>query len=94
VPAAAALSFSALKQVGVGVRKPRHSFDFSRKPAQPAPLPLCDALLKRLGCTAGVASPRLPRSEPSPLRSLSFLPLLSSVLLVTRPLLGLTEREE
>ena len=86
VPAAAALSSSALKQVGVGVRKPRHSFDFSPKPEQPAPLPPCAALLRPLGCTAGVASSRLPRSEPSQLRSLSFLPPLSSVLLVTHPL--------
>ena len=44
------------------------------------------ALLRPLGCTAGVASSRLPRSEPSRLRSLSFLPPLSSVLLVTHPL--------
>ena len=37
--AAAALSSSAWKQVGVGVRKPRHSFDLlSHKPAQLAPL--------------------------------------------------------
>ena len=43
-------------------------------------------LLRPLGCTAGVASSRLPRSEPSRLRSLSFLPPLSSVLLVTHPL--------
>ena len=42
--------------------------------------------MKPLGCTAGVASSRLPRSEPSRLRSLSFLPPLSSVLLVTHPL--------
>ena len=86
VPADAALSSSALKQVGVGLRKPRHSFDFSPKPVQPAPLPPCAALLRPLGCTAGVASSRLPRSEPSRLRSLSFLPPLSSVLLVTHPL--------
>ena len=33
MPAAAALSSSALKQVGVGVKKLRHSIDFSHRPA-------------------------------------------------------------
>ena len=38
------------------------------------------------GCTVGVASSPLPRSEPSRLRCSSFLQPQSSVLLVTRPL--------
>ena len=50
VLAAAASSFSALKLVGNGVRKPRPSSDFSRRPAQPAHLSPCAALLKPLGC--------------------------------------------
>ena len=67
-----------IETVGIGVRKPRHSVDFSHKRAQPAPLPPCAALLRALGCTAGVASTRLPRSESSPLRFVSFLPPLSA----------------
>ena len=87
VLAAAALSFSAWKLVGAGARKPRPSSDFSRKPAQPAHLSPCAALLKPLGCTVGVASSPLPCSEPSPLRCSSFLLPQSSVLLVTQPFL-------
>ena len=65
---------------GRGVRKLRPSPGFSRRPALPAHLSPCAALLRPLGCTVGVASSPLPRSEPSWLRCSSFLQPQSSVL--------------